>query len=360
MRLPGTIVIIIFVSIACINGQDRAFTRGNNRKTLESVAKMNEIKPMAEEPSWAKRLDQPLATIGWVSDTHIGVSKGALERTRSAFHLLKGDLKADCVIITGDNNAQSKGLPKRFAKLPKSHRNQIWMKQFIEQELGLPYVIIPGDNWPWDFEKVFGSPTRSLDIAGYHFVFTATDAKAMGNDACTVFFDDTKAWLTEDLKTNVGKPTFFVVHETLVPPLFLDVPWTQALVGSNPQVLAVLSGHLHFDMDFQEKTFRNILCPAIGPGHVPAFKVIKLYPDAVILLTYEWDGKAYNQAKKWQLIQVPERLRCGQAFKGLVNVKAMPIRPKVRDQKLLERAKEVDQALVRFMAGFGLRKMFWK
>ena len=361
-RIMRVAVLAVVLVGLLAQAQNRAFTSRKNRAMLESMAKSLEVKAQAEEPSWARRPDAPTLTVAWLTDTHIGVTKGALERTRVLLNQLRDEMHPDLTLMTGDNNAQSAGLPHQYDKLSASHRNQLWLKQFLDTELARPYAVIPGDNWPWDFEKVFGSPTRSFTCRGFHFLLTATDAKATGNDACAVLFDDTKRWLRKDLSRHASQPCLVVMHETVFPPLFLDADWLANLVASTPQALALLSGHLHYDLDITRNGCRNIMAPAVGPSTPPAFKLLRCYPDLIVILTYEWDGSQFRQARKWQRLDIPERLRAAVVAAAgrpavLEELRTMPVRPKQRDQELLKRAPEIDQRLMTFFLQFGASRL---
>lgn len=152
------------------------------------------------------------------------------------------------------------------------------------------------------------------------------------------------------------------MHETVLPPLFLDADWLSGVVSSRPQALALLSGHLHFDLDLQWQGCRNIVAPAVGPSQRPAFKMMRFYRDQVVLHTYEWDGERFAPVQKWQRVKVPKRLR--QAIPRevtggakLEEMRSMPVRAKVRDQGLLQRAAEIDQRLMSFFMQFGTSQM---
>ena len=275
IRITRMAVLAVVLVGLLAQGQNQAFTSKKNRAMLESMARSLEVKAQAKEPSWARRQDTPVLTVAWLTDTHIGVSKGALERTRVLLNQLRAELRPDLTLMTGDNNAQSAGLPAAYGNLPASQRNHLWLKQFLDTELARPYAVIPGDNWPWDFEQVFGSPTRSFSCRGFHFLLTATDAKAIGNDACAGLVDDPKRWLRKDLSRHASQPCLVVMHETVFPPLFLDADWLANLVASTPQALALLSGHLHYNLDITRNGCRNIMAPAVGPSTPPAFKLLR-------------------------------------------------------------------------------------
>ena len=338
--------------------QSSELMSGKNRKILLDMVHKFTVKERPQ-PEWASSLPPPLATIAWITDMHLGSSKGAEETTKIALNQLRDELKPDLVLFTGDNN-------KNYDKNDKgliTERWQIWLKRFIEAELNRPYAIIPGDNWPWEFERVFGSPTRSFDFKGIHFVLTATDAKAKRNDSCAILFDDTKKWLEDDFTNHADQPCLLVIHESVFPPLFLDAPWLNGLMARQTSALAVLSGHIHMDLEFKRKGYTQFVCPAMGPSKHPSFKLLQIHPDQIVFRTYELKGQRFELTSKWQRLKIPEQLRKAitpEAPAAITNLKTMTARPKVEDNNLALRAKEIDRALLQAASEFGVMRLFGK
>jgi hypothetical protein len=142
----------------------------------------------------------PLGSFAWVTDMHLDGSR--LEYTAEAFRQLRTEWKPHFVLITGDNNAHPaapgettpadppglgglisdpaahRHLPAlRMADEPESlgFRRQRFLRAFLDEHLQLPYAIIPGDNWPQDFDLVFGPKQYSFDWCGLHFLLLAPD-----------------------------------------------------------------------------------------------------------------------------------------------------------------------------------------
>ncbi len=338
-------------------------TSGSGVQSLAKTAKKFEIAPMAQ-PSWAKKAGKPLFKVAWVSDMHLR-DEQSIQASKTAFNMIRDELKANLTLITGDNCDYYKDLPEKESKYPVGVKRHLWLKHFLEKELAKPCAIIPGDNWPWDFEKVFGPQKYSFDFGGFHFLMTATDAVAPQRDITSVFYDDTKEWIKNDLKLNADKPSFFVLHETLLPPSFPDAEWGAATLNENPCVIAALSGHLHLDLEFPQDTWTQFCAPSIGRSHRPAFKLLNIYVDQVIIESYELqkDTGKIIKADKWQRIEIPRKFQSVikkryKTGKPLVfeNVRQMPIRPKVSDKALMSRCQEVENALSQFIIKFGLSK----
>ena len=171
--------------------------------------------------------------------------------------------------------------------------------------------------------------------------------------------------MRQDLQQNAGKPTLFILHETLWPAVFLEADRTAVMLTANPQVLAALSGHLHLDLEFTRGAWKQVIAPAIGRSHRPAFKIISLFPNLLLLESHEWnaDTKTFQQAPKWQKIDIPEHLRAGISQKPLTgfapeNRAEMPAAPKQRDDKLNSRAGELSASMMNFILAIGLDKFF--
>ena len=123
-------------------------------------------------------------------------------------------------------------------------------------------------------------------------------------------------------------------------------------------VIAALSGHLHLDLEFPQGTWTQFCVPSIGRSHRPAFKLLNIYVDQIIIESYELqkDTGKIIKADKWQRIEIPrkfqsvikKRYKTGKPL-AFENVRQMPIRPKVSDKALMSRCQEVENALSQFI-----------
>lgn len=315
-----------------------------------------------QKPDWPELDTAPLFTVAWLSDLHI-TEANSLALVKIACNTVRDSIHPNFALITGDNSGYAEPLPAEKG-LPLGQRRHLWLKRFLDSELAVPYAIIPGDNWPFGFETVFGSFHRSFNFGGFHFLLTATDAMATGAEGCAVFNPETIEWTRRDLDANADKPCFFIVHETLWPPVFLDAFKTALMLNERPQVIATLSGHLHLDLDFNRGHWRQLVAPAIGRSHRPAFKLLSFHKTAVILESYEWDttAKTFSKASKWQRIDIPEALRAGLAQAPLTGFaeeapNSIPPAAKVINNALRGRSVEVSNALLGFAIGFGLKSI---
>ena len=336
--------------------------KGNFGRCME-IAKQYEIKPMPK-PDWADQKDEPLFRAVWFSDLHI-TSNESEALVKSAFNTTRDLIKPDFAFITGDNAAIYHNLPAEQQNCTVGEKRHLWLERFIQKELSLPFCIIPGDNWPWGFETVFGSFHYSFDFNGFHFNFTSTDRQAK-SEGCSVFDANTWEWMKQDLTKNSTKPTLFVMHETIWPPTFLDAPQTEILLNANPHCLATLSGHLHLDLDLTHGSFRQFVAPSIGRSHRPAFKHLRFYKKLIVIESYEWNSNdnTFTQAEKWQKIDIPAELQKNlqkqESGFNPVNKSQLPPLPKELDASLKDRAGECSNNLFGFIVTFGVKKVFGK
>jgi len=356
---------------------------------VQEVLQGMEIQPQAEEPVWAKFESPPLFTFVWMSDFHLDGSR--LELVKQAFRYVDQELAAHFVMITGDNNAYAPEFEHQGRVPPVTLRRQIIMQRFLDQNLHTPYVIIPGDDWPQDFEKVFGAFQFSFDFGGMHFLFTAPDRCTYGVEGRAVFDEPTWDWMRLDLKRNKDRPTLFMMHETIAPPSFLDADKTRRMLEEHPNVIASFCGHLHADVAFEMARrgqqdgpahstlarrasegdsapvprlrvglvsggLKYLVCPGLGLNPRHGFKVVKVYRKALILRTVEYNAekRQFEKVMKWQRVDIPESFQAGlhepkgRRFKKQ-NYSELPPHPRKSDPQLIERSLELVGPLMRFL-----------
>ena len=331
---------------------------------LYAVARSFEVQPLAARPAWATDPTPPLLRFAWMSDLHLdGGERTAM--IRAACHTVRDLIRPDLVIVTGDNCAWDPPVRGDRARLPQAHRRHLAFQDFIKAEIGLPAVVLPGDNWPWDFDKVFGSSRFSFHAAGLHLVFLSPDRRAPSMEGCSRFDPPTWEWLEKDLEANRERPTLVFTHENLIPPTFLDAPRLLQVLHRHPQVLATFTGHLHLDLEFRRQGLVHLLCPAFAAGGRPGFKTVALYPDRLVVNTWEQDpgGGAFVSTLKWQRIDIPE----GPLRRALAPLdrsrllregrQEMPAAPMVRDESLAARQGDLLPGLFQFMMEKGLETL---
>lgn len=319
----------------------------------EALQKM-EIQPLPEEPDWAEFESPPLFTFAWMSDFHLDGSR--LELLKQAFRYVDQEVAVHFVMITGDNNAFAPEFEYQGRVPPVTLRRQLFMQRFLAQNLRTPYVIIPGDDWPQDFEKVFGAFQFSFDYGGMHFLFTTLDRCTYGVEGRAVFDESTWDWMREDLNHNKNRPCLFMMHETIAPPSFLDAVKTRAMLEEHPNVIAVFCGHLHADVQFRLGRLNCLVCPGLGMNPRHGFKVVRVYREALILRTVEYNAekKQFEKVMKWQRIDIPESLqaslhRPGEHRFTKKNYSEVRPHPRRSDPQLMERSLELVGPLIRFL-----------
>lgn len=321
------------------------------------LAEQLEVKPLATKPDWAKIDEPPLFTFAWISDFHLSGSN--LELTKRVLRYVDTRLKPDFVMITGDNNAYVPKLRNSRGAPPLSLRRQRFLKQFLADNLDTPYVIIPGDNWPQHFEYVFGAFQFSFDYGGMHFLFSSLDRCAYGVEGRAVFDKSTFKWMHDDLTASKDRPTLFMLHETILPPSFLDAVKTRRMLEAHQNVIASFCGHLHVDVDVRSAGIAHLICPSTGRSPRRGFKFAKVHRHAVILHTLEYNEAAsrYEKVNKWQKIDIPKQLRAalhkpaGKKFRKL-NYRRIPPHPRKSDPTLMKRTLELVAPLAAFFAEF--------
>ena len=318
VRLSITLVLMVFISFAAVllSGnvcRGDGWIPDTSRRLAFGISKNFAPKSYQQPPDWARDGRKPLFRIAWLSDMHLDGTRASM--IAAALAHVDARIKPDFVLITGDNNAT----PSSDAKKSTGRRRQEFLKTFMQKHLKTPYAIIPGDNWPQDFEKVFGSRQYSFDHGGVHFLMSSLDRGSGGkSEGLTVFDDKTWAWMKSDLEKNRDKPVVFALHEPVFPPTFLDAPRLWDLLKKYPNVVACFHGHIHADMEFQTRGEKgpgpkSILCPALGPGRPPAMKEVRVFRDIFVIRTIEaavaGPEPLFRYADKWQRVDIPKSLR---------------------------------------------------
>jgi hypothetical protein len=288
-----------------------------------------------------------------------------------ALDRVDADLAPDLVLLTGDDCALADPPADPAAPEPESLRRQRFLKAFLANHLRAPAVVIPGDNWPQDFERVFGPRQLSFDAAGLHVVMLSADRSchAGGFEGLSVFDMATWDWLRRDLEAARGRPTLLAIHEPIHPPTFLDAAPLRDLLRKHPDVLAVLQGHLHVDLALQADGRAWLVAPSLGwavapprrraapsaestrsqdlPRPAPALKQVLVLPDAIRVRTFAYDAAAGRLAATGRetrvAIPVPLRAGLSRPAGGVTPERrdGPPPRPHVDDPTLAARANEL-------------------
>lgn len=202
--------------------------------------------------------------IAQLSDIHIGgVHEGASERFSAAIDEINAMTRApDLVLLTGD--------------LTDHGSTDEWNELLGRlQALEAPWEAISG-NHDRGVAELVGH--RSLTAGPLHLVLLDTS-----NDE---FTDDDAAWLDAELASHRDAPTVIAVHQ---PPFETGIWWMdcvglkgrevlERVVRSHPQVIKVLSGHVHRPIQTQWDGCSLWVCPStaravaadLDPEHGPA------------------------------------------------------------------------------------------
>jgi hypothetical protein len=331
---------------------------------LLEIAKTFEVTALAAPPAWASPDAPLLFQAAWLSDLHITDAE-SLALVKAACNILRDELKPALTFITGDNCALPESMLPPAAEKNLSLRRQEWLRDFLKQELSRPYIIIPGDNWPWEFENVFGSDKQSFTYAGFHFIVASLDQQAVGKEGCLVFNESSWQWLKQELRQNATRPCIFIMHEPAYPPCFLEAGRLTALFDAHPQLLLAMGGHLHLDLEFRRGNWTQWCAPALGRSHRPAFKLLSFYACRIVMNSWEWQANArrFESVCKWQQIEVPEHLHSKAAPQTQFqpeNHFLYPPAPRQKVPQLGQRQQEYSAMTMQFILEIGLSTFFPK
>ena len=264
-------------------------------------------------PEWSGEGETPLFTFAWVSDFHLNA--GNRELVEKGLECIDAELKPDFVIVTGDNCAYAGDTGFRQPGESKTLARQRFLKGFLDARVNRPYYIIPGDNWPFDFDRVFGPKQYAFDYGGVRFIFLSPDraCKGMRLEGLSIFDEETLDWLREDLAANKETPALVVMHEPTYPPTFIDADRIEKILDKAPEVVACLHGHLHVDMEVEKNGRRYLLCPALGRTNPPGMKFAKVYRDRIVFRTLAYDAakSQFEYTHQWQRVVIPKSLQAG-------------------------------------------------
>lgn len=332
--------------VACLAfatlGDVRAATHDKQPENGSSAAGSESL------PDWAKADRQPLWSFAWVSDMHLDGSR--LEYTAKAFRHIDSELKPHFVLFSGDNNAQP--APPADPEKPESMgvRQQRFLKSFLQEHLKAPYVLITADNWTEGFNEVFGPHQYSFDCGGLHFILLDPDRvyHGRGFEGLSAFNKTTWEWLKRDLDRNRESPTVVALHEPICPATFLDARALRNLLNRYPNVVAVLQGHLHVDIDRRRDGRAYLTCPSLGKPPVRGMKLVQVHPEGLVLRTvvYKPSDDRFEMTDRRQCIEIPKPLGERLAAPGgpkfvMSRYDAVPAHPIVSDPTLVLRMGEL-------------------
>lgn len=301
-----------------------------------------ESRPASTGPS-----RQPLWTFAWLSDMHIGTARP--EFIAKALKSIDA-LKPHFLLITGDNNflEAAPANPDRPESL--GLRRQRFLKVFLHEHLKTPYVLIPGNNWPEEFDKVFGPKQYSFDCGGLHFTILDADRayrgpKGANIEGFTAFNKSTWDWTRQDLQRSRRQPVVVALHEPIYPITFLDARPLRELLDRYPNVFLVLQGHLHVDLEFHRNGKTYLVAPALGKTSAPAMKLVNVYPEGLSVRTIRFNKTSdrFEIADREQEVAIPESLRrqlvkpSGEGFVR-ASYDSVPAHPFVEDSTLANRS----------------------
>ena len=347
MRITYIISTLFAAAMLSSSGMDDEIGRYYN------IAKQFEVTERPTPPKWATRAAPPLFRIAWLTDQHI-TGPDSTKTSHDALKYIREVLKPDAVVITGDNIGTRPRTPKGT---PVTLQRQRDFQAMLKKALGeTPFWVIPGDNWPKDFEKVFGATHYSFDFGGFHFIFNTVDIVGK-RDGCARFSEATWKWLREDLAAHNAQPVVYLQHYTCLPPSFLDANPLAELFKKTPQLVLALAGHLHLDLEFHAGHWAQWDGPSLGRSHRPAFKFLSFYKDQIVAVSIEQDAEtgAFRPVNKFTRVKIPEALRGAlhkpEPGEGAVGYSELPPAPQTLDTAL----DALESKIMQNVKSFGLR-----
>ncbi|MBR4124660.1 MAG: metallophosphoesterase [Victivallales bacterium] len=347
MKTVTFTAVFLTIALLSISAMDEETSRYYN------IAKQFEVTERTTPPKWATRTSPPLFRIAWLTDLHI-TNTESIKLNHDAFVYVRDVLKPDAVVITGDNIGIQPRTPNGTPVTLQRQRDfQAMLKRALKE---IPFWVIPGDNWPQDFDKVFGATHYSFDFGGFHFIFNSVDVTGK-NNGCSRFNDSTWKWLRDDLAAHPAQPVVYLQHEPCLPPSFLDANALAELFNQAPQVVLALGGHLHLDLEFKSGHWSQWVGPSIGTQHRPGFKLLAFYPNQILSTGIEWNAetKSFRPVNKFTRVKIPEELRGTlhkpEAGEGAVGYSELPPAPRETDSQL----DALESTVMQNVKSFGMR-----
>ncbi len=277
---------------------DPAAVRNVLGRELQRLAAQFAPPRLAQPPAWAQRRDPPLATLAALADIHYddtgraAWTKPTRARLLAAIRYLNDSIKPQRVLLLGDIVA--------FEGTTQLRK----VKEILDRELAAPYTAVWGNHDGPGFEAVFGSPHAGVTVGGLRLVTLGITYGDWGSGWGQYGRLD---WLGRELAAHPREPALVLTHDPVAMPTFANNAAVLRLLDAQPQVLGVLAGHLHVDYDLRLAKAHIGLPMFARPPH--PFKVLRVYPDAILILTYEEKDGAYQQAPIYQKIDIPPAFR---------------------------------------------------
>lgn len=294
MQCPA-VVQAIFCSIATVVGSAALTLAAEEPST-----------PAPQPPAWTQTTREPLWNFVCVADLHLDGSR--LQYAAEAFHYIDAELKPRFVVFLGDNNAQP--ADPSDAAHPESIglRRQNFFKDYLQKHLQSPYVLVSGDDWPEDSDKVFGPRQFSFDQGGVHFILVDPDRvyHGPGFEGLSAFDKGTWQWIARDLETNRERPTLLAIHEPIFPATFVDAKRLRELVARYPNVVAVLQAHLHGDIEHRIAGRSYFVVPSLGKTPTQAMKHVLVQPEGLVIRTiaYNPSSRTFEMSNRIQWVEI--------------------------------------------------------
>jgi len=313
------------------------------QKKGHALGRKYELKESSEVPEWARSEPAPLWRFVHITDPHY---TPRLEiRLRQALQFVSREVRPKFVAFTGD--------------IAPSARQRTF-RQILDDELRVPWYMVRGDNWPQGFTQAFGDVNWSFTCGGVGLVGASIDRDMVGH-GIGIFDQGTHQWVQSQLEAHRGRPVVFFMHENFLPPTFLDAPKLRQDFESRGNVVATVTGHLHYDYELRHQGILHIIGPAFGPHEEHPFKVFEIHPDHITVRTVKWRDNRFQYVCLHQRIGFPTGLTHDppSSSAAIGNYTALPHKELVPDPALAGRVLELLPHLMAFVQLTGRSEEIW-
>jgi hypothetical protein len=253
------------------------------------------VRPRKQPPAWVARDGAPILRFAQIADVHFhGDDRAHLDL---AVAFLNDGLRPAFVVFTGDNASCG---PARNVEVLGT------LKAILDAGLRMPYFMVKGDNDARGYEQVFGSSNWAFSAGGMRFVGIGLDQDAEGSG---VGFSTQHDWVLEQIRVRPDRPAALFVHESILPPTFLDAFRLGPKLAREPNLVLVAAGHLHKDVELRWNRITHITCPSLLKTPGSGIKLYEAHADHLTVKTFEVKEGTYAFADKWQRVPFPRGVR---------------------------------------------------
>lgn len=299
-------------------GWRKGFTR-QFKRWGKTIAPLVEIDPQKSAPTWVGKLPaKPIFSFVQLADIHFWYRDTRLLETARKF--AQKNLHPDFTVLTGDN-----------VNGPDREAQQVFLQKYFARKWGKT-LAIRGDNDPVGFEPAWGTTNWAYTYGGVKLVGFGMDVDM---DWVGLGSFEHLGWLKKAVSTK--KPTIVFFHQPLFPPSFLNAAEVLQVLR-RPNVLVITVGHLHYDYEVSIDHILHVMAPSITLHRRHGFKHFLVYPNRIVVKTYEFVRGKYQFANKWQSVAIPRSMKPvgKKVFTDVGSLPPQPMKLARNPQEMLE------------------------